>query len=93
MAMSLCHMLIAVHCVASRRRPADEEEMIYHYLTGPEFRLRVRPIVEAIARMSDDLAREKNPQVVKMPGEQIDRVMARPVSVLDRNSVEHCSSR
>ena len=34
-------------------------EMIYHYLTGPKFRLRVQAIVEAFTDMESDLAKEK----------------------------------
>lgn len=34
-------------------------EMIYQYLTGPGFRLRVQAIVEAFTTMEQDLAKEK----------------------------------
>ena len=34
-------------------------EMIYQYLTGPRFRLRVEAIVEAFSTMQEDLAAEK----------------------------------
>ncbi len=34
-------------------------EMVYHYLTGPKFRLRVQAIVEAFTELETDLAKEK----------------------------------
>lgn len=33
-------------------------EMIYTYLTGPRFRLRVEALAEAFPRMSEDLFKE-----------------------------------
>ncbi len=34
-------------------------EMMYHYLNGPKFRLRVEAIVEAFKTMGSDLLKEK----------------------------------
>lgn len=35
-------------------------ELVYEYLTGPRFRLRVQSIVEAFQTMQEDLDRERN---------------------------------
>lgn len=83
-AMSLRNMLIEV----STARTAGEGqqtkmEMIYHYLTGPKFRLRVQAIVEAFSSMSDDLTKEKKvilKQWAKRE-EQINRVMEATVGM------------
>lgn len=52
-------------------------EMLYSYLTGPRFRLRVQAIVEAFSNMKEDLDKERkaiNRQWAKRE-EQIERVM------------------
>ncbi len=36
-----------------RRGAADQDGNVYHYLTGPKFRLRVQAIVEAFSGMQD----------------------------------------
>lgn len=59
-AMSLRHMLVEVH--GARQAGEGQQtkmEMVYHYLTGPKFRLRVQAIVEAFSSMEEDLAKEK----------------------------------
>jgi hypothetical protein len=59
-AMSLRHMLIEVSCARQVSEGQHTKmEMVYHYLTGPKFRLRVQAIVEAFGNMADDLAKEK----------------------------------
>lgn len=58
-------------------------EMIYQYLTGPRFRLRVQAIVEAFSSMQEDLDREKKlitKQWAKRE-EQIERVMQSTVGM------------
>ncbi len=77
-AMALRYTLIEV---ASARQASEgrqtKTEMIYQYLTGPHFRLRVQAIVEAFSSMQEDLDREKKvitKQWAKRE-EQIERVM------------------
>ena len=58
-------------------------EMVYQYLTGPRFRLRMQAIVEAFSSMQEDLDREKKAitkQWAKRE-EQIDRVMQATVGM------------
>ena len=59
-AVALRQMLIEVN----QARQAGEGqqtkmEMVYQYLTGPKFRLRVQAIVEAFTDMAEDLQKEK----------------------------------
>jgi hypothetical protein len=59
-AMSLRHMLMEV----STARTASEGqqtkmELVYHYFTGPKFKLRVSAIVEAFDEMQSDLIAER----------------------------------
>jgi hypothetical protein len=76
--MSLRHMLVEVNCARQTGEGQQTKmELIYRYLTGPKFRLRVQAIVEAFSTMNDDLAKEKKAiqkQWAKRQ-EQIDRVM------------------
>ncbi|MDQ3563950.1 MAG: DUF2130 domain-containing protein [Pseudomonadota bacterium] len=58
-------------------------EMVYQYLTGPRFRLRMQAIVEAFSCMQEDIDREKKTitkQWAKRE-EQIDRVMQATVGM------------
>jgi hypothetical protein len=58
-------------------------EMVYQYLTGPRFRLRVEAIVEAFSTMQDDLDKERKvimKQWAKRQ-EQIERVMGATVGM------------
>jgi hypothetical protein len=58
-------------------------ELVYQYLTGPRFRLRVEAIVEAFSSMKDDLDRERKvilKQWAKRE-EQIERVMGATVGL------------
>ena len=52
-------------------------DMVYQYLTGPRFRLRVEAIVEAFSTMQEELDREKRVIMKQWAkrGEQIERVM------------------
>lgn len=59
-AMSLRQMLIEVHCARQASEGQQTKmEMVYQYLTGPKFRLRVQAIVEAFSDMTEDLQKEK----------------------------------
>lgn len=59
-AMSLRHMLVEVNTArAASEGQQTKMEMVYHYLTGPKYRLRVQAIVEAFTSMEEDLAKEK----------------------------------
>ncbi|HEY3856695.1 MAG TPA: DUF2130 domain-containing protein [Verrucomicrobiae bacterium] len=58
-------------------------EMLYAYLTGPRFRLRVQAIVEAFSNMKEDLDKEKK-AITKhwaKRDEQIERVMQATVGM------------
>lgn len=58
-------------------------EMIYTYLTGPRFRLRVEALAEAFTSMSEDLFKEKKTvqkQWAKRE-EQINRMMEATVGM------------
>lgn len=58
-------------------------DMVYQYLTGPRFRLRVEAIVEAFSTMQEDLDREKRVIMKQWAkrGEQIERVMGATVGM------------
>lgn len=58
-------------------------EMVYSYLTGPRFRLRVQAIVEAFSNMKEDLDREKKVLTKQWAkrDEQIERVMQATVGM------------
>ena len=59
-AMSLRQMLIEVnHARQASEGQQTKMEMVYQYLTGPKFRLRVQAIVEAFTDMAEDLQKEK----------------------------------
>lgn len=77
-AMTLRHTLIEI---ATARQASEGQqtkmEMVYQYLTGPQFRQRIEAIVEAFSSMQEDLHKEKKAitkQWAKRE-EQIDRVM------------------
>jgi hypothetical protein len=66
-AIELCAVLrCALADVAAARQAADGQEtkmeMLYGYLTGPQFRLRVGAIVENFGNMLEDLEKEKKVQ-------------------------------
>jgi hypothetical protein len=58
-------------------------EMVYQYLTGPRFRLRVEAIVEAFSSMKSDLDRERRAIMKQWSKreEQIERVMGATVGM------------
>ena len=73
--------------LAMARQAAEGQQtkmqMVYQYLTGPRFRLRMQAIVEAFSCMQEDLDREKKAitkQWAKRE-EQIDRVMQATVGM------------
>jgi hypothetical protein len=43
----------------SKAGQATKMELVYQYLTGPKFKLRVQAIVEAFSTMQEDLAKER----------------------------------
>jgi len=83
-AMMLRHSLIEVSIA---RQASDGQqtkiEMLYSYLTGSRFRLRVQAIVEAFSNMKEDLDKEKKAIVKQWAkrDEQIERVMQATVGM------------
>lgn len=83
-AMSLRQMLMEVH--GARQASEGQQtkmEMIYRYLTGPRFRMRIQAIVEAFNDMTDDLAKERRAIMKQWAKreEQIARVMEATVGM------------
>ena len=83
-AVTLRHTLIEI---ATARQASEGQqtkmEMVYQYLTGPQFRQRIEAIVEAFSSMQQDLYKEKKAitkQWAKRE-EQIDRVMQATVGM------------
>lgn len=83
-ALSLRHMLIEV----SGARQASEGqqtkmEMIYQYLTGPRFRLRVEAMIEAFNNMDSDLQLERKMMMKQWAKreKQIERIMEATVGM------------
>jgi hypothetical protein len=77
-AMSLRHMLMEVSAARSASEGQQTKmEIMYGYLTGPKFRLRVQAIVEAFSTMGEDLIKEKKATLRQWAKreEQIHRVM------------------
>lgn len=74
----LRHTLLQVSMVRQASEGQQTKtEMVYQYLTGPQFRHRVEAIVEAFSSMKDDLDKERKvimKQWAKREG-QIERVM------------------
>jgi hypothetical protein len=59
-AMSLRHMLIEVNCARQASEgQKTKTQIVYEYLTGPEFRLRVQGVVEAFTSLKEDLFDEQ----------------------------------
>jgi len=77
-AMAVRQLLVEV---ASARQAGEGQqtkmEMVYQYLTGPRFRLRVQAIVEAFSTMQEDLEKERKAIMKQWDKrrEQLDRVM------------------
>lgn len=83
-ALSLRQMLIEVNSARQATEGQQTKmELVYQYLTGPKFRLRVQAIVEAFGEMADDLAKEKRAITKQWAkrAEQIDRVMQATVGM------------
>lgn len=83
-AVTLRHTLIEVS--AARQAGEGQQtkmEMVYEYLTGPRFRLRVQAIVEAFSTMREDLDKEKKAIMKQWAKreEQIDRVIQATVGM------------
>ena len=77
---SLLELALARQANAGQQTKTD---MVYQYLTGPRFRLRVEAIVEAFSTMQEDLDREKRVIMKQWAkrGEQIERVMGATVGM------------
>lgn len=73
--------------VAAARQAGEGQqtkmELIYQYLTGPRFRLRVQAIVEAFSTMQEDLEKERKAITKQWEKrrEQLDRVMCATVGM------------
>ena len=83
-ALSLRHMLLEIATVRhSSEGQQTKAEMIYQYLTGSRFRLRVQAIVEAFSAMQQDLDRERKVMLKQWAKrqEQIERVMQATVGM------------
>lgn len=83
-AVTLRHTLIEVS--AARQAGEGQQtkmEMVYEYLTGPRFRLRVQAIVEAFSTMREDLDKEKKAIMKQWAKreEQVDRVIQATVGM------------
>lgn len=82
--VALRQMLIEVARVRwSSEGQQTKKEMVYEYLTGPRFRLRVEAIIESFSSMKDDLEREKKAITKQWAkrDEQIGRVMQATVGM------------
>lgn len=56
----LRYSVIQFHSILkSQENKGDKMEMLYNFLTGNEFRLRIEGIVEGFTQMQDDLSKEK----------------------------------
>lgn len=83
-AMLLRHSLIEVSIARQASEGQQTKvEMLYSYLTGPRFRLRVQAIVEAFSNMKEDLDKEKKAIMKQWAkrDEQIERVMQATVGM------------
>lgn len=82
--MAVRHLLVEV---ASARQAGEGQqtktELVYQYLTGPRFRLRVQAIVEAFSTMQEDLDKERKAIMKQWDKrrEQLDRVMQATVGM------------
>ncbi len=67
----------------SQENKGDKMEMLYDFLTGNEFRLRVEGIVEGFSQMQEDLAREKRLMMKSWAQreKQIDKVIENTISM------------
>jgi hypothetical protein len=59
-AVAMRNMLIEVNCARQASEGQQtKQELVYEYLTGAKFRLRLQAIAEAFATMQEDLQKEK----------------------------------
>ncbi len=84
LAVALRQMLIEVTLAKkSTEGQQTKMELVYQYLTGPQFRQRVQAMVEAFSSMKDDLEKEKM-VIIKQWAKrekQIERVMQSTVGM------------
>jgi hypothetical protein len=74
----LREMLIRMNSIQTAQvNKGDKMEMLYHYLTGPEFRSHLGAIVEGFDTMQDDLTKEKRAmeRLWKSREKQIEKVI------------------
>jgi hypothetical protein len=86
MSLGAALRLCLIECFAARRAAEGQQDkmaILYHYLTGPEFRRRIEAIKDAFVAMDDDLKTER--RVITKQWEkrqmQIDRVMVATVGM------------
>ncbi|MGM5630662.1 DUF2130 domain-containing protein [Apibacter raozihei] len=67
----------------SQENKGDKMEMLYDFLTGNEFKLRVEGIVEGFSQMQDDLVKEKRMMMKSWSQreKQIDKVIENTISM------------
>ncbi len=78
LAFVLREMLLHTHAVrVTQENRGDKMEMLYHYLTSPEFRQRVEAIVEGFSELRTELEREKRAmqRIWKTREKQIEKVI------------------
>ncbi|OIP48620.1 MAG: Caldesmon [Deltaproteobacteria bacterium CG23_combo_of_CG06-09_8_20_14_all_60_8] len=78
LAFVLREMLLHTHSVrVTEENKGDKMEMLYHYLTSPEFRQRVEAIVEGFSELRTELDREKRAmqRIWKTREKQIEKVI------------------
>lgn len=83
-ALSLRQTLIEVNCARQATEGQQTKmELMYQYLTGPKFRLRVQAIVESFTDMAEDLHTEKKAIMKQWSKreEQIGHMLAATVSM------------
>ncbi len=80
----LRHSVIQFNSILkSQENKGDKMEMLYDFLTGNEFKLRVEGIVEGFSQMQEDLAREKRLMMKSWSQreKQIDKVIENTISM------------
>ncbi len=83
-ALSLRQMLVEVNCARKATEGQQTKtELMYQYLTGPRFKLRVQAIVESFTSMAEDLQKEKKVMMKQWAkrDEQITRVVEATVGM------------
>ena len=80
----LRHSIIQFNSILkSQENKGDKMEMLYDFLTGNEFKLRVEGIVEGFTQMQEDLAKEKRMMTKSWAQreKQIDKVIENTISM------------